>query len=413
MTPASKITTHSMIAALVIPLTVAYIAFYEPFHFVHMVSPIIRILVEFSLLFVFALLWFSRFKPVFIPWGFFIIPLLLLWLFLAGETRTASGSGDGWLPGFVTKIMFLILGANALKYYPSLARVMAKAWVFVWVFTGIQVILSSIVYFLNIAHFSLEGDWRIGIMEYYYHPIFGQLDYRGFKGIYLAQFSGYLMEPLFLGLFAGLNILAAPSLVSKKYEKLFRGLSYITGILSGSFSFILFFCAFEVYCFVKKHSTHTRFVSLMVLGAVGVIVSWLFLVSLGAGEASSFGNRAMRISVAFNALMHYTPRGLLFGTYNYSQIVGERVSASCGVLSFLLQRGILLFVPVMCLFYKYAKKDRYVLAYLFYYSLLLEYFWWPAFVVFLLVFNYAKASPVLGHAQSCEPELPQLARTAY
>lgn len=373
----------------------AYIVLYEPFIFVRDVPSAVRILIEFSFLFILLLLWLSKAKPRFIPYSFLIIPLLLLWLFLADETRSVNGPGGGWFPGFITKIIFLIFGVIALKPYPTLVKALARVWAFVWVFIGVQVTLAAIGYALGIIHFTLEGDWKLGIMEYYYNPIFGQLDSRGFKGATLPQFSGFLMEPLFLGLFAGLNVLTASILVSKKYQKLFRILSYVTGLLSGSVSFLLFFCSFAAYKFVGKYSSRGKLISFFVLAVVGLAVSWFMLVDLGIGEASSFGVRAVRISIALNALMHSSLHGLLFGTYNYSQLVGEQMSASCGILSFLLQRGVILFIPVMYLLFKYAKKDHYVLAYLFYYALLLEYFWWPAFVVYLVVF-YCLSSQAEG-----------------
>lgn len=386
MNSAQEVNTTTIIAALMAVLFVAYTVLYEPFHFVAMVPPVVRILVEFSLLCILFFLWLSRTQPGCMPKSFLIFPVLVIWLLCAGETRTVNGPGEGWFPGFITKIIFLVLGVNALKYYPALVRVLARAWVLVWTFTGIQIVIAFLGFSLGIIHFSLQGDWRFALPEYYYNPIFGHLDFRGFKGIDLPQFSGFLMEPLFLGLFSGLNILTASYLVARKHQKWFKSLSCVTGLLSGSIAFLLFFSSFAVYKIVRKYSTHSRLISFLALAVVGFAVSWAILVSMGVGEASSFGSRALRISIALTALSHSTLQGLLFGTYNYSQSVGEKMSASCGFLSFLLQRGIILYVPVMCLFYRYARKDHFVLAYLVYYALLLEYFWWPAFVVYLVLY---------------------------
>lgn len=405
--------TVSIIASLMLVLTVAYIVLYEPFHFVRMVPSVVRILVEFFLLFILLLLWMLKFKPMLVPVSFLIFPLLVLWLFLAGETRTSNAAGEGWFPGFITKIIFLILGMNVLGHYPALVRVLARAWVFVWIFTGIQVILSSIGYHLGIIPFTLEGDWQNGIMEYYYNPLFGQLDFRRWHDMDIPQFAGFLMEPLFLGLFAGLNILAAPYLAPKRYRKIFRYLSYVTGLLSLSVAFYLFFFSYTIYNVIKKHSSHGKLISFVVLVFVGGVVSWMVLVNMGVGEASSLGNRAMRIAIALKALTHSTTHGLLFGTYHYSQTVGEKWSASCGILSFLLQRGLIIFIPVMILFYKYSKRDHLIAAYLFYYSLLLEYFWWPAFIIFLIVFNCNKLENPATAPSADGAVAPELLNAVY
>ncbi len=371
-------------------LIVAYLLMYGPFLFVPFVMPALRIGLELLILMIFMVLWLLKSRPGFIPVSFLIFILLAFWLFNAGSALQTSEAGETGFPGFIPKIALLVLGVNALQYYPSLVKFLARAWALLWAVICIQILLAAVGYHLGLVDFPLKvSDWS-SYNIYFFNPIFGYLFSKGS----VPRFSGYVMEPIFLGLFLGLNILSASYFVSKRYVKKFRILNLIAGILSMSFTFYLFFGSLAAYTFVKKClSQNNRAVSFFALAAAGALTSWIVLFKMGLGKSSSLVDRVWRFYIGLNALLHSTTHALWFGNFDYVQAVNADRAASCGLLVLLLQKGLILFFPILYLFYRHAKRDFLVLAYLFYYSIWLEYFWWPSFIVYLVLFHCLSNKP--------------------
>ena len=127
--------------------------------------------------------------------------------------------------------------------------------------------------------------------------------------------------------------------------------------------------------------------SFFVLTIVGVLVSWIILMKLGLGADTSLNDRALRLAIGLSALLNSTAHALWFGNINYIQTVeGADRAVSVGLLTLLLTRGLIIFFLVLFLLYKYASRNALVVMFLFYYSLFLDYFFFPAFIVHLILF---------------------------
>lgn len=381
MDDTKKVGTYFFFAALI----VTYILMYEPFCFVQFVPSFLRILIELTILLILLFLWISESRPGFIPTNLLIFPLLVFWLLNADAALDVNSTGEHQFPGFITKIAVLTFGINALQYRPLLVKYLARAWALLWVLVCIQVMLASAGYYAGLIDFPLVDSGVDIVAETYFNRAFGYATFRTFFGLTFAKFSSYLLEPLFFGLFTGLNILTAHYFLPKHLAKRFNIINLIGGLLSGSITFLLFFCSLAAYNFFGKHlSQRNKVIASLFLIITGALVSWIILMKLGVGETSSLGDRVLRLTIAINTLMNSTTHSLWFGKFNYNEI-GDP-AASNGLLSLLLQKGLLLFFPILLLFYKYAKSNILVLAYLFYYSLAVEYFWWPAFIIYLILF---------------------------
>lgn len=370
---------------IVSALFVMYIFMYDPFCFVDVVRPSYRIGVEFFLLLIFLTLWVSKGQPGFIPADFLLIPIVLFWL-LFSESKVA--------PGMVSKLFLLIFGVHSLQKHPSLTKFLARVWVLVWTLVFIHITLAAIGKYCDFITFPpLDESFSFFTTSslHYFNLIFGYNFHRGFG---LSQFTGFMVEPQFAGFMAGLNIIAAPYFLPINQAKKFRILSLIAGILSGSLSFIFFFISLGVLkVLTGKRFDQIRKRKSLILTfiLVGGIISCIVLFWFGYAPNTSLSERVFRLSIGVNALKQINLNSLLFGNFYYGVTVHADRGIANGFLTVLVQRGLIPFSILTYLLFKYSRHNLLLTAYLFYTGMMVEYFWWPAFV-FCLVLFYCRSS---------------------
>lgn len=395
----AKVNFYSLVAFIFSGLVIAYVVMYEPFLFVALVDSTIRIGLEFLILYFLLLLWFSQNRWSLIPASFLLIPVILVW-FIFSNSLSA--------PGLVTKLILLILGVKILPRHPTFIKFLARAWVFLWILISLQAILSAIGYYVGFVRFFDVDDYfpTQGIGYSYFNPLFGFATFRPYLGFDMTRVSGYLFEPLYLGVFSGLNIIGSRYLLPNKYAKAFSLLSLFAGLSSGSLAFFIFFASLGLVTlfgknYLRKIQENGR--SVLILLSFGVLFALVLMFYTGIGSASSLSDRIFRLGIGFDALRQSSISTLLFGNFNYSHLSGIDMGvvnqgAANGFLTVLVQRGVLVFSILIGLLYKYSKRNKLLVVYLFYVAMLVEYFWWPAFIVYLILFYClsTKGQPALS-----------------
>lgn len=361
-------------------LIFTYVALYNPFVSVSLIDPNLRIGVELFLIILFFLLWMSNTPFGFLPTNFILILIIGFWLLLSDSQES---------PGLVTKVVFLIFAAQTLRRSAKLLNLTRQVWVFFWVLISVQAILGAIGQYFGILSFSLWEELTDSSARYF-NPYFGFSHSRNYFGIIFARVSSYMDEPQVLGLFSGLNVLGAPYLLHGGQEKKFRILSLIAGIASGSLSFLLFFLSLGVFRFLGNDSIQVarkNKMRLFLFLFIGVIVSFVIMFYFGIAESSSsMGDRIFRLYIGVDALKQGNIYSWLFGNLNYQEAIGAKSAISNGLFTVLVQRGLIPLVILVYVLYKYSQRHFLLTVYLFYYAMFLEYFWYPAFMLYLALF---------------------------
>lgn len=394
-TPPAHFWIQRILSALFILLLLAYITLSEPFFGIAIANPKLRIAVEAALLLTFLSFFYAttHLSEMRRP----IVGLLIVAAWLVISNPTMSGAHGHSPPALIAKFAMLLLGAHAICNHRRLHQLCAWTWVAVWAVISLQTITSGLCYNLHLIDFGTSPFKSVG----FFHPILGFINTWNFFGFIYGKPMGYLLEPIALGFCLGLNIVVSPSFLKPSHAKWFKGINLIAGLCVGSTAFYLFFLLFGLYQLMHRHLATPLLV--VILGAIAAVF-------LGATiEYTSLKDRAFRLAIGMDALMQSNWKSLLFGNMNYlsSNTIPntDLKTISSGFLTVLVQRGVPLLLFLCYLLHRYTRGNTVVLAYLLYYGLLLQYFWWPVAILFLvLLINNSGFGPDIP--ENCEAPRP-------
>lgn len=362
----------------------AYMVMPEPFSLVLILPPKLRIACEF-LLFSFFLALFCttlQLKEMITPVG--MLCGASLWLIMSNPSLTATDGHS--TPSLIAKLSVLILGASVVSRQRWILALLVRVWIVLWSLISLQTILSCIAFNFGWVPFSLKTD-------VFFHPLFGFVNPWNFFGVMVGKPMSYLLEPVALGFCLGLNGVSSMPGLDDKGSRYFRLLNLLAGLCTGSMAFYLFFTLLALsralhHVFNRLQSKD--FVSrnrevLTVMALVVFAVTFLVLTR----ECTSIQDRLLRLAIGLDALFQTDWRSLFFGNLHYVAACGipgaECKTISSGFLTVLVQRGVPLFLFLGYLLYRYARDSVLLLSYLLFYGWVLQYFWWPVFIVFLIM----------------------------
>lgn len=368
------------LSALFIGLVLAYVMMPEPFSFILIIPPKLRIACEFLLLISFTLLFFITHAAREMRLSLALLLAASFWLLVSNPQMTTTDGNSA--PSLVAKIAMLLTGSQVLARCPQLLRLMTLAWVVLWSAISIQTILSCLAFNFHLIEFApvAVAGWLPQVKSAdSVHPVLGFVNSWNLFGYFFGKPMGFLLEPIALGFCLGLNVLMKPG-----YARYFGPLNLLAGLCTGSMAFILFFVLLAVYKILDTvFQGKNRLLTGVIVGGVAILFLALTI------QCTSLNDRALRLAIGMEALLQSNLWSLLFGNLHYAATTtipgSESKTISSGFLTVLVQRGIPMFLFLCYLLHRFARGNGLLLAYLLFYGLLLQYFWWPVFIIFLMM----------------------------
>jgi len=377
-----------------------YVLFTPPFIFSEYIPFSFRVVLELIPILFFLAVLNRKSYPLVMIASLFVWSMLVLMMFLYTESAIASVFYS------YLKILFFILLVVILDSTSEVYDVIKKTWLAFWFFVSLCVILGFCLYQLNIIDFtfmSFEDILGKESYHYYSHAFFGNFIQSYMLGIPVPRMTWYLFEPSMLAFFFGVNVLIADALFANKdHAKKFKLLNLVAGLLTFSNTFIIFFILYGVVMLFRLKLLRSIFylvAPVVLISAVWVIYTALFNTELGS--STSLGDRTLRLEMAYYFLEHNTLLSFLYGNGLgvSTEIFGKGLSS--GLLSVLVERGFLVFLFLVFLFYMFAKHNKALLFFLFFYSLAFEVIWYPLLLVAIAI-SYVADKQAQGDESGCQ-----------
>lgn len=283
----------------------------------------------------------------------------------------------------LNKILFFVLVINLFEKREKLLSKSKFIWIFIWNVFSISAIIAFLGYELGIIrfHYSALSENLFGVgHEYLISPLFGAILLKNMFGISVARFTGYMTEPGIISFFFGFNILIAKYIFdNKKSEKYFIYFNAIAGLLTFSMTYIFFLIVY--LCSLILNKLRNKGISKLLLLTVSLVSIYFLIMSTSLLDNSSFSNRLLRVMNGFSLLENNNFVAWFFGNGGdfASREVGMGISA--GILSTLVEKGLILLILIVWYLIRYTKFDPMLLFYILYYHLVFEFFWSPFFWV--------------------------------
>ena len=201
----------------------------------------------------------------------------------------------------------------------------------------------------------------------------------------VPRFCGYFFEPICMGMFFSLNIIAADKLISnKRGQRLFRIINFMAGVCTYSMGFFIFMVIYAIYSIFSSRSFRIAIPNLLFLGFIYYYFIEKFLIIY---NSLRFFSRINRYNTSLDILQNTSILSLLHG---YGDLEGMRLGAHASInvlLTLILFHGLVL-GPLILLLYMYIwKKNTIMLTYALYYGMILYYVFYPIIVIgiFLII----------------------------
>lgn len=288
------------------------------------------------------------------------------------------------------KFMFLLLISRVLWRRNDLALVGKNIWTMFWVYCSIMGIIGYLLMISNLVSPTLIVGEEVGLgrYSYYHYPLIGNYIMKSIVGIPFPRYTGFLSEPGMLGFFFGFNLVIAKELiVGEKKCRRFTILNMVGGLLTISYAFGIFLAIFlclrltMVARLVSKR--HYLFGLFCVLGIIGVASAVSPMVNDISGllPYSSIGERFQQYVLSIDFLMKQSLSGLVFGVgiLPFHDAIGG--GATAGIFDVLASRGIILLGIWIYVLYVKARHIPGLFLFLMYYSLFIDYWHFPLFML--------------------------------
>lgn len=284
------------------------------------------------------------------------------------------------------KIIILILLVRVAHASVSFREMLRCYWIFIWSLASVSVILiyfSATFDILTFTQFDF-GDVNELAPYTYYGNLLGYFIPYHFFDLFVPKINWYLFEPIYLSFFLGLNVVVADEICSgNKKSKRFRILNMIAGFLTFSTSYFIFLFIYLVFQVLKLRFFRRTLVFIIPLAIVAIsFVLYLFFFDSDVATFTSLSDRTDRLDIAAQAFSGNSIFSFLFGNgIGFVPSDADR-GISSGILTILVERGLLVFVFITYLFYEILKPNWPVLLFLIYYNMTFESVWLP--VLFML-----------------------------
>jgi len=368
-------------------LVCIYVIFSPPFIFSAYIPLPVRMILEVVPFLLLLIAIRSERNNLFVYKYMFVWSMLVLMMFLNSDSAFNSVVYSFVKLLFLVSILSVCYNSNTMFY------VIRNVWFVFWFFVPSFVVVTFFVYQFDIVsftHLSFDEISETAGYNYYTNIFFGNIIKSNILGIPTSRVCWYVFEPSMLAFFLGLNILLADSVYShSKYVTKFKILNFCAGCLTFSLTFYVFFMFYVVmkllsYGFLRR-------VSLLTIPAVLVVAVcyiYLILMDSDAGRFTSIDDRLLRLEIGWFFINNNTLLTFLFGNgLGVSAVVFDR-GISSGILAIFVERGFLVFIFLVFIFYKYTKHNKALLLYILFYHFTFELVWYPALLIAIAI-SYA------------------------
>lgn len=348
---------------------------------------IIRLFLEGILLFCMALN-LLRTNPKIHVFLFSILCLYLTNVVLSSEQIENALS-------YFNKFAFLLLLVALLQSNFRFAHALKKLWIWFWVYCSIIGIVGSLLVLTNLVNLTLYPGFENG--AYYYYPFIGNFCFKTTDLFRIPRYCGFMTEPILFGFFSGFNMLIAKNLIiDPKQSKKFFYLNLLAGLMTVSYAFMIFLMFFSLLRFRIIHrlvSHKVMIVCCIVLGVISLSIFNGIPENMdGLLPYSSLSARIQRYLVSIDFLTNASFLTLIFGAGIVSFQDTIQGGASAGIFDVLASRGIILFGIWGYILHKYAKMVPGLFVYIVFYSLVIDYWHFPLFLVGLALITVCAKS---------------------
>jgi hypothetical protein len=341
-----------------------------------------------------------------------IFPVLLVVLLLYLMNWFFSKENIENVLSYFNKFAFLLLISAVLRRKNDLALLAKNVWITFWVYSSIT---GAIGYFLLISNLvsptlivGLEEG--LGRYDFYNYPLIGNYFIKSSDLFPIPRYTGFLVEPIMAGLFFGFNMIVAKQLIvdTKKCRR-FLTLNMMAGMLTMSYAFFIFLVFF--FCLRSKmiiRLVSKKVILILVIGFIGLIIMIASIISIHYNvdellPYSSLGQRVHIYALSLEVFREQSLGTLVFGAgiAPFNEAIGG--GASAGIIDVLGSRGIILLGIWLCVLYMKARQIPGLFAFVLLYSLVLDYWHFPLFIIGLAIVASLESSRVRGRIA---PSLP-------
>lgn len=286
------------------------------------------------------------------------------------------------------KFIFLVLTIGMLCGNSKVLNVLIKIWVLLWYFLCVMAILAVVGYATKTISFS---PMNLSEGSYYYlsNPLIGNLSPKTLFGFDFVQVTGFIYEGGLLGVFLGLNILAARDWIDdSKKQKRFIQLNFIAGIITLSTTFFLFF---GIYLLAKQVFGEKKLkISIKVF--VFLSLSTLFIITLIGLNYFEQTSAIARLDNLIRILDFFFENGswstFLFGNGLGITITVFEQGVVAGWIAILVERGAIMLILIVTFYTIHTKHNPWLMLFVFYANFAFNLFWAPSFLL-VVAMSYA------------------------
>jgi len=359
-----------------------YIFIYPPIVFTLFVEVSTRLTVEILILLI--LVCYTQLKSDFeIPKDllWLVVLVLFYWIFSLDKNRQVLS--------FFNKFIFFIFLMRVIHEDKEMFLLLRKFWVAIWFILSISAILACISFTLNIVSYS---PFEFSGYMYQCNPLLGLILPKHIVGtLTLPRYSGWFIEPGFLGFFFGANVFIANNLfVNANKLRWFKRTNTIAGFLTFSAAFLIFFVSCYLYqIFYQKKLISKTIIRLLFFLFLPLMI-YLFIYIFKTPDFiphTSLGDRIWRFEEAWKVVINMNIKHIIFG-FGIIPLQTAIGGGSCsGLIDILLGRGLLLFVFVILLIFRYTRHNPELFLFIIFYSLAFGFLWYPLFL-FVVALGY-------------------------
>lgn len=361
-------------------LIFAYTIFYPPFFSISDVDEI-RILLEAIVLICLAART-VRHGMIKLPTLLVTAILLVLFVscFVSDNPRTIISSFN--------KIAFFLLFAKFLKENKLLSEQCRILWVLLWTVFSVLAFLLAMVFYFKLLQGRVVNS---GDYEYLSFSVLGMVGLREMFGFELGRVVGYMCEPSLLAYFFGFNVFFAQYLVKYRINRnFFIFINLVGGMLTFSITFYFLVIAIFMYKMIFHKRVKNPATGLIFFAVILFILSNTLMNKINS--FSSMEDRAERFNKGVSGLKNSGAKSILLGSgiggareFSEGPGVNKGKGISNGFLNLLAERGLLLLIFMVGMFYKYVKYDILSFIYVMAYNSINDVLWFPIFYLGLAI----------------------------
>ena len=370
-----------------------FMLLYTPFIFGHFVNPIARLFAEGALICVLASNSVARLRVLnelllIIPYAL-IVALIVIF----GPTSFVE------LLSQFNKFLILLLVIDLFVKERFSLESFKKAWINISIILAGLTLVTFVTFHLNLADFSaydLAQESGGGFQNSYYYlngGLLGNVSPATFMGLKIGRVAGFLLEPSYLAVLFGFNIILSREwLGDTAKSRQFVLLNLCAAVCTFSTSFFLFFVGYFAFS-LSRRSSKASLAHRIFFIAFGFFLFAIFSAAISATaylDQTSLSIRIQNFLALADSFTSNTLNTLLFGNGISFTLEKYGFGIDSSWVALLLERGLFLSLFLVSVFYFFTRHNTWLMFYVGYINLALPALFWPVLLV-LIASSYSAA----------------------